>query len=556
MENSSGFVYVMINTSYTGLVKIGKTTKDPDERAKELSSATGVVTPFIVVYKRQFNNCHVAEKVIHNILEEQGYRVNSSREFFSIDITEAINLIMTIPNEDNNNFIDDCVEDNSLNDNLADSFYEKATDYYYGTEDVFEDIDLALEYFEKSASLGKAEAYLKIGDIWRNRGNMRQAINSYKKGIDNDCLLCYGKLGEIFNDEDSGFYNKRNAELAYKKFFEYVDNSKGLHLDIDFAWEHMEIGFIVHQFLFVGVLNNDISLELEEFLIKYTPQIKTHFEKSLIYLQESNPETANFLESKLRPYINKLVEKHAVYGLEGDELAKKYFSIAKENFKDIENSYSSAENANSEKKTFELFSKSAELGYQIAKVYLGICWLYRGGNLNKLSPEKQRKSFSILKAEKAWKTFYNYAYNTFTEQQTMISEEQKEEILEGFTLIIYYAIRFNVEHLIHEYYVLLALYLGIIDYYSKRIDLLASKECYKLDDSFEFKPFELNKLDISNHSDASDLIDQTNMILDYFESEKERKQIETVHSYVKNFALKMKDKFGSQTKFMIYPLDI
>ena len=82
MENSSGFVYVMINVSYTGLVKIGKTTKDPDERAKELSSATGVATPFIVVYKRQFNNCHVAEKVIHNVLEEQGYRVNTMREFF------------------------------------------------------------------------------------------------------------------------------------------------------------------------------------------------------------------------------------------------------------------------------------------------------------------------------------------------------------------------------------------------------------------------------------------------------------------------------------------
>ena len=161
-----------------------------------------------------------------------------------------------------------------------------------------------------------------------------------------------------------------------------------------------------------------------------------------------------------------------------------------------------------------------------------------------------------MKAEKAWKTYYNYAYNTFTEQPTTISDEQKEELLEGFTLIIYYAVKFNAEHLIHEYYVLLALYLGIIDYYSKRIDLLGSKDCYKLDDSFEFKSFDPDKLDVSNHSDVSDLIDQTNLILDYFESEKERILIETVNSYVKRFALKMKDKFGSQTKFMIYPLDI
>lgn len=544
MGNSRGFVYVMINASYTGLVKIGKTTKDPDERAKELSSATGVATPFIVVYKRQFNNCHVAEKVIHNILEEQGYRVNSSREFFSIDITEAINLIMTIPNEDNNYFINNCVEDNSLNDNLADTFYDKATDYYYGTEDVFEDIDLALEYFEKSASLGKAEAYLKIGDIWRTRGNMRQAINSYKKGVDNDCLLCYGKLGEIFNNEDSGFYNKRNAELAYKKFFEYVNNSNGLHVDIDFAWEHMEIGFIVHHFILMGVLNNDISLEHEEFLIKYTPQIKTHFEQSLIYLQESNPETAYFVESKMGPYINKLVEKHAVYGLDGSELAKKYFLLAKESFKSVENFDSSSNYLEEEQKAFELFSKSSELGHQISNIYIGVCWLYKGHD------------YSVSNADKAWKIFYNHAYKIFTEQQSTISEEQKEELLEGFTLIIYYAIKFNAEHLIHEYYVLLALYLGIIDYYSKRIDLLESKECYKLDDSFEFKSFDIDNLDINNQSEVANLLDQSKIVLDYIESEKERKLIEAVHSYVKNFASKKKDKFGSQTKFMIYPLDI
>ena len=32
MDNSIGFVYVMINASYTGLVKIGKTTKEAIEK--------------------------------------------------------------------------------------------------------------------------------------------------------------------------------------------------------------------------------------------------------------------------------------------------------------------------------------------------------------------------------------------------------------------------------------------------------------------------------------------------------------------------------------------
>lgn len=544
MIQTTGYIYVMINASYNGLVKIGKTTKDPQDRAKELSSATGVATPFIVVFKKEFKNCHVAEKIVHSILEEQGYRVNSSREFFNIDITEAINLIMTIPDKGNNDYIDDCNEDYSLPDNLADTYYDKATNYYYGTEDVFEDEDLALEYFEKSASLGRSDAYIKIGEIWSNRGNIRQAINSYKKGVDNDCLLCYGKLGQIFNNQDSVFYNKRNAELAYKKFFEYVDSSKGMHLDIDFAWEHLEIGNIVDHFIFIGVLNNDIPLEYEEFLVKYIPQIKAHFERQLIYLQKSNPDTANFYESKMLPYIDKLVDKHATFGLEGDELAEKYFLLAKEYFKSVENFDNSTNYLEEEQKAFELFSKSEELGYQISNIYIGICWLYKGYD------------YSISNADKAWKKFYNYAYKTFIKQPNSISKEQKEELLDGFTLIFNYAIEFNVKHLIHEYYVLLSLHLGILDYYNQKIDELSAKQCYNLDDNYEFKLSDFNKLDVTNNTEVNNILEQTNLVLDYYESEKGRKVIENVFAYIRNYAFMKKDKFASQTKFMIYPLDI
>ena len=35
-----GFVYVMSNKSMPGIVKVGMSTKMPEERAKELSSAT------------------------------------------------------------------------------------------------------------------------------------------------------------------------------------------------------------------------------------------------------------------------------------------------------------------------------------------------------------------------------------------------------------------------------------------------------------------------------------------------------------------------------------
>lgn len=92
-NDSFGYVYVMINPSLPDVVKIGKTTREPSERAKELSSATGVPTPFILVYSKPFADCHFAEKVIHGYFEKNGARVNGNREFFRVSTMEAIDLI-------------------------------------------------------------------------------------------------------------------------------------------------------------------------------------------------------------------------------------------------------------------------------------------------------------------------------------------------------------------------------------------------------------------------------------------------------------------------------
>lgn len=88
-----GYVYVMVNPSLPNLVKIGKTTRDPNERAKELSASTGVPTPFIAVFYKPFTNCDMAEKTIHSYLEQKGYRVNDNREFFNISTNEAIGIV-------------------------------------------------------------------------------------------------------------------------------------------------------------------------------------------------------------------------------------------------------------------------------------------------------------------------------------------------------------------------------------------------------------------------------------------------------------------------------
>lgn len=98
-SNLEGYIYVMINPSLEGLVKIGKTSRNPEERVKELSSATGVPTPFILVYYREFSDCGLAEKIIHNFLEEKGYRVNENREFFKLPTNTAITIVQTFYDE-------------------------------------------------------------------------------------------------------------------------------------------------------------------------------------------------------------------------------------------------------------------------------------------------------------------------------------------------------------------------------------------------------------------------------------------------------------------------
>jgi len=117
LKTSKGYVYVVINSSKPNLVKIGKTTKAPNEKVKELSSATGVATPFILIYHRQFNNCHSAEKKIHTILEDKGVRFSDSREFFEISTTDAIHIVQNIDDEKEvvSEFIENASEDNIEN---------------------------------------------------------------------------------------------------------------------------------------------------------------------------------------------------------------------------------------------------------------------------------------------------------------------------------------------------------------------------------------------------------------------------------------------------------
>ena len=82
-----GFVYVLKNAAIPGLVKVGLTRSLPEDRANDLFS-TGVPAAFEVVFRTVTSWPRTVEKRAHEILSQ--HRYNQAREFFQVDVDEAI----------------------------------------------------------------------------------------------------------------------------------------------------------------------------------------------------------------------------------------------------------------------------------------------------------------------------------------------------------------------------------------------------------------------------------------------------------------------------------
>lgn len=85
------WVYVLSNPTTPNLLKIGYTTQTPDDRAKQISNATGVALPYKVEWAFKCFDGEQLEGEVHRKLRE--YRVNNQREFFQIDLEGAKKVI-------------------------------------------------------------------------------------------------------------------------------------------------------------------------------------------------------------------------------------------------------------------------------------------------------------------------------------------------------------------------------------------------------------------------------------------------------------------------------
>jgi hypothetical protein len=85
-----GQVYVLVNSSFPHLVKIGFSS-DPSSRAASLHT-TGVPTPFVVAYAVDVIDAPRVERLVHERLRR--HRPHGTREFFEVSAKVAIDTLL------------------------------------------------------------------------------------------------------------------------------------------------------------------------------------------------------------------------------------------------------------------------------------------------------------------------------------------------------------------------------------------------------------------------------------------------------------------------------
>lgn len=309
MNNNSGHIYVLINYSMENLIKIGKTSREPEERAKELSSATGVPTPFIVAYDAFFHNCSEAENYIHKKLEYLGYRLSKNREFFQAPLKEIINIVFEAQNVLNSQLPSEEDQPFNVSDEMIDEEKASFSDleelaYYYLDCD---DHAKAYQLLNQAASLGSNTAYYWLGIMtlygWGCLEDQQDAIDFLSKGVEHDDVRCYGKLSVLYGENDVltsdskfqndgalGKYKWSNITTGKTWFDNYLEHK-------DFLLPHdSRASNIIHYFITKGLHYNfstDSGPIAEDILLKHKKILSNIKDELLNYVIKQKEKLGN-----------------------------------------------------------------------------------------------------------------------------------------------------------------------------------------------------------------------------------------------------------------------
>lgn len=172
----AGYIYILSNPVMPNLVKVGMTTRPPSERVAELSGATGVPSPFMLVYQQPVQDCYAAEAWVHSRLDSMGLRHSSRREFFSGPLHEIVQVVLTAasvvtqpltPIEANDAAAE--IGMDSAGAEFAQALHEEASVLSKGTAFREPDINGALALWEQAWQMGNLDSGLALAEALPHR---------------------------------------------------------------------------------------------------------------------------------------------------------------------------------------------------------------------------------------------------------------------------------------------------------------------------------------------------------------------------------------------------
>ncbi len=224
---SSGYIYVLVNSSMPDLLKVGYSTRLPSERARELGASTGVPVPFIVAYECRVTDCRRAELIVHSELQARGFRIAENREFFRAPAAEAIRAILTLPTD---LLIEVSSETEIQSDSPAQAsdsppwidIWKHAESLHFGTDDEVRDDDEAMELYSRAAQLGCCWSYFRMAQIAQSLDTSKGAARASRRfaidGVKNRNYSCYLILARIsINEEFNSAERQRRTLLNFSE---------------------------------------------------------------------------------------------------------------------------------------------------------------------------------------------------------------------------------------------------------------------------------------------------------------------------------------------------
>ncbi len=361
------YIYILFNPSHKTLLKIGRTSRTPEERARELSANTGVAQPYIVAYESVVSDSIAAEAIIHEVLD--AFRVNQSREFFELPLKDAVQVVSNVCQQfsgdgDSIDFEDEVTTHRGVD------YLSLAIDHLHGNETVFQDFGQAQTLLKNAIALGETKAYPYLADIYLwGLGTPRrpsEAIRLLQEGgqkYEVDCFLQLWKIytGQHFNayaeegiERSTSAKHHQNADIAFGLYLK-AQLSKNNVIDPDNAMTYLQwslresfahpgnilIGSHANEMLsVVGEATKDTLNEMRRFRLAGI-QIEKAFHSQthealrlslLLQLEKESNSAGHDLSKFYKNYLGEFHEDDLLYGFsrlpkEAQTARTKIFSI-------------------------------------------------------------------------------------------------------------------------------------------------------------------------------------------------------------------------------------